>query len=141
MPTVGECAMAERRTVGEVLAAVADSLFPHLEEPRVQIDSRSASGDTPLHTLAWRNDLDGAEILVGAGADVDAVGEMGETPLHVAISNGNLEMVTLFIRAGADPSIRSEFEESAAEKAMKRGGPIAEFLRIQAGRIDSADDS
>ena len=111
-------------------------MFPHLEDPRVELDSRSSTGDTPLHSLAWQNDAEGAEILIRAGADVNAVGEMGETPLHVAITQGNLELVRLLIVAGADPNIRSEFDETPREKAIKGGGPIAEYFGDQPGPGD-----
>ena len=79
--------MATTRIVDEVLASVCDVFFPCFPDERpVAIDHRASDGDTPLHALAWRNDVEGAEVLVEAGADVNAVGDMGETPLHVAIA-------------------------------------------------------
>jgi uncharacterized protein len=68
----------------EVLMSTSDVLFPaELGERRVEVSSRDVDGDTPLHVMAWRDDVVGAEILLAAGADVDAVGDMGTTPLHV----------------------------------------------------------
>ena len=107
----------ERRTLAEVLQETSDVLFPHLEEAKVEIDSRDASGDTPLHVMAWRNDRHGAKLLIGAGADVNAVGDMSETPLHVAVRNEYLEIIEALLRAGADPNIRSEFDQTPLEIA------------------------
>lgn len=115
------------QTASEVLASVSD-MFPDLEDDGVKINSRGMGNDTPLHVLAWRNEVDAAKVLIDAGADVDAIGEMSETPLHVAISMGSLEMVALLLRSGADSDIRSEFEVTAREKATKLGGSMAELF-------------
>jgi len=113
----------------EVLASVSDALFPaELGEMRVAINSRGCDDDTPLHVLAWRNDVAGAELLVGAGADVNAIGDMGETPLHVAIGMKSVAMTELLLRAGADPEIRSEFGTTSREEALKEGGAIADLF-------------
>src|SRR5262245_1365693 len=102
--------MAATRTLDDVLASVSDALFPaELGEMPVAINCRGYDDDTPLHVLAWRNDVMGAELLVAAGADVNAIGDMGETPLHVAIGMKSAEMTELLLKAGADPDIRSEF--------------------------------
>jgi ankyrin repeat protein len=121
--------MATTRTVDEVLASVCDVFFPCFPDERpVAIDHRASDGDTPLHALAWRNDVEGAEVLVEAGADVNAVGDMGETPLHVAIANNSLEMAELLLRSGANCEIQSEFGETPREKALRQGGPIANLF-------------
>lgn len=110
--------MPEPLRLADVLQSVSDVLFPAAvgDEP-VSVNSRGAGDDTPLHVLAWRNDIAGAELLVAAGADVNAVGEMGETPLHVAARRQNREMVQLLLAAGADPNIQSEFGQTAREAA------------------------
>lgn len=102
--------------VHQVLASVSDVLFPEsLGDRIVSIDSRGTGGDTPLHVVVWRNDLEGAKVLIEAGADVNAIGEMGETPLHVALRLGLAPLGEELIRAGARQDIRSEFGMTAAE--------------------------
>ena len=114
------------RTLDEVLQSTSDVLFPaDLGERRVAIDSHDSDGDTPLHVMAWRNDLEAVELLVGAGADVNAIGDMGETPLHVAISKENFEMVKALLKAGARDDIRSEFGSTPREKAIRQGESMA----------------
>ena len=118
--------MSPARTLDDVLRSVSDVLFPeHLGEMPVGVGSRGVDGDTPLHVLAWRDDICGAELLIAAGADVNAAGDMGETPLHVAVAGEHVELVQLLLAAGGDPDLRSEFGETAREKAARVGGKMA----------------
>jgi ankyrin repeat protein len=124
--------MAGNRTLREVLASVSDALFPaELGEKPVAIDSRGCDGDTPLHVLAWRNDVAGAAMLIAAGADVNAIGDMSETPLHVAIAMNSVEMAGLLCRSGANREVRSEFGETPLEKASRKGGLIEKVVAMR----------
>jgi len=121
--------MNTSRTLEEVLRSTSDVLFPaEIGEKPVAADSVGVDGDTPLHVTAWRKDVEGAVLLLQAGADANAVGDMGETPLHVAVGRGNAELVALLLKAGADPNIRSEFGTTAREDAVATGGAIAELF-------------
>jgi len=114
----------------EVLHSTSDVLFPDEGGSHpVTIDTVGLEGDTPLHVIAWRSDAEAVNLLIEAGADVNAVGDMGETPLHVAISVGNAAMVRALIAAGARADIRSELGETPREKALDRGGEIAGILK------------
>jgi ankyrin repeat protein len=86
--------------------------------------------------MAWRNDLEAVQILVAAGADVNAIGDMGETPLHVAVRSGNVAMVEVLLRAGARDDIRSEFEFVSTPRALaaEAGGAMG---RVFEGRNDT----
>ena len=129
--------MTKKRTLDQVLAGVSDTLFPaELGEKSVEINSRDSTGDTPLHVLAWQNDVEGAEVLIAAGADVNAIGEMGYTPLHAAIAVNSVEMATLLIRSGAKRKIRSEFGSTPLEEALRQGGPIAKVFRRHRKKSD-----
>lgn len=50
---------------------------------------------------------EGLEVLLGAGADVNALSSNGSTPLHWAAGAGNLGAVLALLDAGADPSRRT----------------------------------
>ena len=65
---------------------------------------QNLSGHTPLHLATQRGDTETAEVLISAGADVDAPNEEGFTPLHLAAECGHSEVVRLLIEAGADAS-------------------------------------
>jgi uncharacterized protein len=74
-------------------------------------DPGAARGDgvTALHFAAERGDADVARLLLGAGAEVEAVTRIGAyTPLHLAARNGNGAVVELLIQAGSDPAARTE---------------------------------
>jgi ankyrin repeat protein len=57
---------------------------------------------TPLMLAAREGSVDVARILVGAGADVNAVAGDGKTALAIAIFNGNYEAATLLVDSKAD---------------------------------------
>jgi ankyrin repeat protein len=114
----------------EVLQSVADVLFPGDEEEReIAPDSCSSEGDTPLHVLAWRKDVEGARILIAAGADVNAVGDMDQTPLHVAIAQRDMDFVRLLLESGARTTTRSEFGKTELDEAAEKGGAVEELVR------------
>jgi uncharacterized protein len=62
-------------------------------------------GFTALHFAAQEGALAAAEILLAAGAQVDAVNSYGSTPLWTAVFNsrGRGELIQLLRRHGADP--------------------------------------
>ena len=117
------------QTLDEVLQSTSDTLFPaELGRRKVELSSRDVDGDTPLHVIVWRNDLAGAELLVAAGADIDAIGDMGETPLHIAVRNKNPSLVLLLLRADAKIGIRSEFGTTPREMSEQIGGEIGDMF-------------
>ncbi|MBI4522092.1 MAG: ankyrin repeat domain-containing protein [Gemmatimonadetes bacterium] len=68
-------------------------------------DVNAAQGDgmTALHWAAENGDVEMANMLIYAGANLEAVTRMGEyTPLHVASEAGNAGIVKALLEAGAD---------------------------------------
>ncbi len=119
-----------KRSLQAVLQSIADVLYPaDFETRKVTIDSVGDDGDTPLHVLAWRNDLEAVEILLGAGANASVKGEMDETPLHIAVTQKNLAMVAAMLKIGARDDIRCEFGDTPRERAIEQGDPLASLFR------------
>jgi ankyrin repeat protein len=81
-----------------------------LEEHPAAARSRSADGFTPLHLAAFFGQPDAARRLLGAGAEVDALGTgwMKGTPLHSAASASHTDVAEILLAAGADPDARQE---------------------------------
>ena len=104
-------------------------MFPSDPERCPNIDSVGYDGDSPLHVMAWRSDLEAVQILIRAGANVNAQGEMDETPLHVAVRQRNVLMVTAMLEAGARTDIRSEFGDTPKELALSEGGSVAKLFK------------
>ena len=73
-------------------------------------DVGAAQGDgmTALHWAAERGDVELAEILVYAGANVSAVTRIGlYTPLHLAAKSGSTGVAKALIKAGADVNVKA----------------------------------
>ena len=71
-------------------------------------DVNEAYGDgmTALHWAAERGDLRVAEVLIAAGASVEAGTRIGHyTPLHIAAKAGRPEVVAALIEAGVDVNV------------------------------------
>jgi hypothetical protein len=81
------------------------------------VDSRNQFGQTALMTAAVNGvgDLDGVNVLLSMGADVNRVGSggfsgllPGGTALHFAAASGRTEICESLLKAGADVNKRSE---------------------------------
>jgi ankyrin repeat protein len=70
----------------------------------VDVNGRAGDGATALHWAARWDDLKTAELLLEAGADVNAIDELGATPLWVACSEVGPSMVEILLKAGASPN-------------------------------------
>ena len=69
-------------------------------------DPNVAQGDglSALHLAAQEGNLEVVELLLGAGAKVEAKTQIGEyTPLHVASEGAHAAVVRALLEAGADP--------------------------------------
>lgn len=70
-------------------------------------DVNAAQGDgmTALHHAALRGDDEMTEVLLYAGANLDATSRLGGyTPLHLASQRGHSSVIARLIKAGADPN-------------------------------------
>lgn len=82
-----------------------------------------------LHEAAKRGDVEIAQKLIAAGADLDAVDEGGNTPLSVAASRGRLEMVQCLLAKGAGADIVESFGSAPLHAACEFGhGECVEAL-------------
>lgn len=115
-------------TVEEVLSDVAETPeFSQLDE--VTPRSRGVNGETPLHWMATLGDSRGIELLIQAGAEVDAVDNNGTTPLHEAVAARQLAAVRALICAGATFDLRNGEGKTPLELALEEGfKPVLEFL-------------
>ncbi len=73
-----------------------------LARTRGAVNARDVDGTTALHWAAYRSDDRAATVLVGAGADLNAVNRYGQTPLSLAAASGSADLVRLLVKAGAE---------------------------------------
>lgn len=73
------------------------------KDPKISRMRGRFQGFTPLHVAVVGGEMEIAQLLVRAGADVNAraVGDL--TPLHCAAMRGNLEIAIFLMDHGADP--------------------------------------
>jgi ankyrin repeat protein len=69
---------------------------------RAKVDVPGADGMTALIWAAYRNDVQMADLLLRAGADVKAANEYGATALYAAAANADSAMAAKLLAAGAD---------------------------------------
>ena len=82
---------------------------------------RSEDGSTALLWTAHWNDLPTAELLVRAGADVNAANDLRMTPLVQSCTNGSAALVELLLNAGANPSTPVATGETPLMTCAKSG--------------------
>jgi ankyrin repeat protein len=91
-------------------------------------------GYTPLHLATeWKA---GAELLLAAGADINAVShQLGLTPLRAAIRFGDEsgEMALFFLEQGADPDVASVPQKTTMQVAAYARSPNVIHALIQRG--------
>ena len=70
---------------------------------RADVNASEADGTTALHWAVQQDNVEAADLLIRAGADVKAAID-GVTPLWAACTNGNAGMIERLLNAGADPT-------------------------------------
>ena len=109
-------------TVADLLAAGHD------------VRERSKDGETVLHVNAIKGDTATTQVLLAAGAEVDARtpkgGTLWMTPLMWATYGGHVEMCKLLLNMGADPTAADENGKAVLTMAQEaRHAEVEALLR------------
>src|SRR5262245_55323391 len=67
---------------------------------KIDVNAPGRDGTPALHWIVRVDDLDTAQMLIRAGADVKLADRYGVTPLYLACANGNPAMIKLLLDAG-----------------------------------------
>jgi cytohesin len=113
-------------TLEELLLAFRTRLV--LEERPIDINEVGYDDDRPLHFAAVWGDVEAIEMLVAAGAEVDARGEFNFTPLFHAVGQGHVAAARRLLELGASPHVLGDWGGSPAELARSDG--IAEMIAL-----------
>lgn len=95
------------------------------------LNARDPSGKTPLHLAAESGHRDMVQILVDAGADIDAEDEESTTPMMAAEENGPRDVSDIILERGPKrPFHVTPFsivlEDGTRHEGEVRGPPIGE---------------
>lgn len=103
-----------------------DSALVALKKIGGNVDSRNASGVTPLHIAVWRNHVPIVMRLLAAGADPNARdGESGWSSLHRALHFGHFSVASVLIQAGASLTV----EDSKCRTPVDLlSGPVSQVI-------------
>jgi len=148
----GETALHRAAMQGET--AVASLLIARGADP----NAGTKTGETPLHwavighggfrwTMPFKSDTNRdrhvnsvavVQLLLDAGAFVDARDDKGWTPLHWAAAYGHVQLARILVTAGADPNIKvGDVQRVGRMTAAHKGAPGQTPLQLAVGDGDS----
>ena len=108
-------------------------------------DVNGAQGDgmTALHWAATRDEVDVAEMLLYAGANVRAATRLGGlTPLWLAAQNGSAKMIDLLLTRGADANVTTSLGVTPLMLAAASGSVEAlKTLATHGGNVNAAENT
>lgn len=97
-------------------------IIPLLLSYGADINQPNYNGQTPLHKAAFGKNIDAAQSLINAQANLNALDNAGRTPLHSAVMNAsNGKMIQLLLEAKALPSCVDRYGETPKDLAHHYG--------------------
>jgi ankyrin repeat protein len=105
-----------------------------LIQRKVDVNAPQVDGTTALHWAVRADDLELADLLIAAGANVSAASREGVTALQLAAINGSAPMLQKLLKAGADPNAPlDQFGDTALMMASRTGKPDALRVLLETG--------
>ncbi len=102
---------------------------------------RHSASVRPVRQSFTKDDLDIADQLLRAGADVKAANRYGVTALYLACVNGNAAMIERLLKAGADPNATTTEGETALMTVARTGNvEAAKVLLAHGATVDAREN-
>ena len=74
--------------------------------PEVEVNHEGLNKHTALHSALLKAHSDVVQVLIDAGADIEAKDQIGYSPVHLACRSGTLAIVKMLVDAGAGVHLR-----------------------------------
>lgn len=130
-----------RMTALNVAASKNKDIVLLLVNKGADVNLKSYSGSSPLHSAAYGGNTEIAEILINKGADVNVADNEGETPLSEAVLGKNKAMVELLVQRGAEVDAKNREGWTPLHRAsMQYPDDIAKILESHGGVDLPKDD-
>jgi ankyrin repeat protein len=124
----------DREAVRALLARAAAESGSGSRRFRDYVNTPRIDGATAMHWAAQNDDLETAEMLIRAGADVSAANRTGLTPMRLAAINGSAAMIARLLRAGVNPNTPlTQYGDTALMMAARTGKPEAVQVLLESG--------
>jgi len=127
-PDIGIHQAAEEGDAAAVRQMLADN--PEL------VQSVDEEQQTPLHLAAQEGSVETIEVLLAAGADVDAQTRGGETALHRALWESDSDVVEVLLAAEPDLGIRNAYDRTPLLRVARENGSAEIAARLLAAGAD-----
>ncbi|MFQ5982704.1 MAG: ankyrin repeat domain-containing protein [Woeseiaceae bacterium] len=113
-----------------------------LDQKGTDLDASRGDGSTALSWAVYREDEIAVELLIRAGADVNAATDFHNvTPLSLACSNGNSHIVEKLLEAGADPNVAKRSGETPLMTCANSGAAAGVKALLKRGADVNAKES
>jgi ankyrin repeat protein len=130
LPAAG--AAAESRVADAMMKRDVATLRALLQK-KAEVDAPQVDGSTALHWAVYHDNLQAADLLIAAGANVKLVTREGVSPLSMATLYGSVAMVERLLKAGADAKELGPNGETMVMFAARNGNPRLLQLFVAAG--------
>ncbi len=114
------------------------ALVRSLLSQKADVNAPQPDGSTALHWIVRADDLDTADVLIRAGANVSTANRRGITPLDLACVNGSAAMIRKLLDAGANPNAAHPDGQTPLMTAARTGNPDAVRVLLDRGAAVNA---
>lgn len=112
--------MNQTTTLLEAVAQRDKDLVARILETKPNLEQKDFKGRTALMLAVYNDDNEIAELLISAGANVNAQDDMLNSPFLYAEANGNLALVKMCLANGADFTVFNRYYGSALIPAAEK---------------------
>lgn len=127
---VSDAAEAKMLELAEVLADFRS--YGEIDD-RLEVTplTRTSEGETALHWMATLGDANAIDLLLAAGANINATDNEGNTPLHAAVASRQVVAVAKLIAGGAKIDLQNRAGLTPMHVAKVDGfEPVINLLRV-----------